>query len=174
MRLWHYDHDGRARFVTFGTHRHLKLLTDERFCDYLVKAISQVRAAAGLRVLGYVIMPEHVHAVLLPPLSARLGPLVGEIKRLSARSILGQLRSSVPGLVRELTVFRNGVKRTALWQRRCYDYNCRTESEMWKAVEYCHQNPMKEGLVENAAAWRWSSYRWYHDLPDIALEMDAY
>ncbi len=174
MRLRHYDHDGRARFVTFLTHNRHSILVGERQCVSVVNAIARIRSDAGLRVLGYVVMPEHVHAVVLPPLNGCLGNIVGEIKRLSAREILRYLRSIDSPLIRELEVFRNGQKRHVVWKRRCYDRNCRTTAEMWNAVRYCHDNPVRRGLVDSPTDWRWSSYRWYHDLPNIVLEMDEY
>ena len=40
------------------------------------------------RLLGYVIMPEHVHLVIHPQIETKLGPLIGEIKSKSAAKII--------------------------------------------------------------------------------------
>jgi REP element-mobilizing transposase RayT len=71
-----------------------------------------------------------------------------------------------------LTVKRNSVERRVLWQRRCYDHNCRSETSVWETVEYCHQNPVKRGLAHAAGDWEWSSYRWYKGDRDVPMRMD--
>jgi putative transposase len=172
MDLKHYDHDGNARFVTFCTHARLPILTNNRFRYAVVDAIRQVRKDSELRLNGYVIMPEHVHLVLIPPNNVKLGPVIGEIKRVSAKKILEQLRASNSNLLKKLQVKRDRQGPIALWQRRCYDHNCRTEAEMWKAVRYCDDNPVSRGLASKPEHWVWSSYGWYHDIPGVVLEMD--
>ncbi|MCK4857663.1 MAG: transposase [candidate division Zixibacteria bacterium] len=84
MRLKHYDYDGRARFVTFATHKRIPILTNDLFCYRAAKAIDDARNKYRLRLLGYVIMPDHVHLVLVPPEEVTLGPIIGLIKRFSS------------------------------------------------------------------------------------------
>ncbi len=48
------------------------------------------------------------------------------------------------------------------WQKGGgFDRLVRTPSEMWREIEYCHQNPVKRGLVASPTDWPWSSARWY-------------
>jgi len=83
MKLKHYDHDGRARFVTFCTHRKLPILTNHFFRDIVVSRLHETCRGFHLRLLGYVVMPDHVHLVVVPPEEAELGPIVGELKRIT-------------------------------------------------------------------------------------------
>jgi putative transposase len=147
MQLKHYDHDGRARFVTFSTHQRISVLTDRTTNNMVVNAIQHVCQTYHLKSLAYVIMPEHVHLVVVPPLAAKLGPIVGEMKFSSAMRIHELLIARQSSLLERLLAVRNGVTKFCLWQRRCYDYNCRTESSVWEKVNYCHNNPVKRGLV---------------------------
>lgn len=172
MKLKHYDNCGQARFVTFCTHRRIPLLTNNLFCSEVTNAIKYVRQTTGFKLLAYVIMPEHVHLVIVPRPETFLGQLVGEIKRLSAKSILSHLRLSQTPLLDRLTVIRNGKTRQALWQRRCYDHNCRSDQLIWLKVNYCHSNPVIRGLAGAEADWQWSSYRWYHDLGEVDIDLD--
>ncbi len=172
MKLKHYDNDGRARFVTFCTHRRLPLLTNRRFRRIVVEAIDEHCAAHGFSVLGYVIMPEHVHLVLWPPEVMAVGSVVGEIKRSAAKEILNHLDAADSRVLNQLMVMRSSVSRRVVWQRRCYDHNCRSESSVWDKVEYCHRNPVERGLVRKAEDWEWSSCRWYAGHRDVPLQMD--
>ncbi len=172
MKLRHYDNDGRARFVTFSTHRRLPILTNSRYRQVVVDSIDEVRKSFGFRLIAYVIMPEHVHLVIIPAAVMKLGHVIGEIKQISAKRIHGFLLQGKNNLLPSLTVKRNGVFRFALWQRRCYDHNCRSVESLWEKVNYCHNNPVKRRLVREPGAWEWSSYRWYEGYRDAILGMD--
>jgi putative transposase len=172
MRLRHYDNDGRARFATFCTHRRIPLLTNDRFRQALVDAIKWARKEHEFRLIGYVIMPEHVRLVLLPSGGTQLGFVIGEIKRAASKAIHRLLLESNSALLGRLTVRRGGRAKFALWHRRCYDHNCRTEESVWKKVRYCHENPVKRGLVREPDRWKWSSYSWYQGDTGGPLEMD--
>jgi putative transposase len=171
MRLKHYDDDGRARFITFCTHKKLKQLTNNCSRYKLLETIDEARKQYFFKLVGYVIMPEHVHLVIIPEAGTPIGAMIGEIKRVSAKLILPAI--SEPSLLKRLTIERNGRIRRVLWQRRCYDHNCRSSGSMWEKVNYCHYNPVKRGLVLKPEQWRWSSYRWYAGLEYGGIEMDT-
>ena len=173
MKLRHYDHDGRARFITFCTHHRLPLLTNNRFREIIIDAIRRTREEKKFRLLGYVIMPEHVHLVIVPGLDSEVGDIVGEIKVRSATAILDLMRAGRSSTLQRLTVIRDGIEKLAFWQRRCYDRNCRSDEEVWEEVNYCHNNPVKRGLVSAPERWIWSSCQWYHGKPDAVLGMDV-
>ena len=173
MKLKHYDHDGRARFITFCTHKRIPVLTNAPFRKVIVECLEEVRKSYGLCLLGYVIMPEHIHLVVVPPKELKLGPVIGELKRISAKRIHELLHVNNGDLIERLIVIRNGRQRFALWQRRCFDHNCRSDESVWEKIEYCHNNPATRGLVSKPDDWQWSSCRWYQGKQDVVLRMDA-
>ena len=124
------------------------------------------------QLIAYVLMPEHVHLVLLPNEKTEVGRLIGEIKRISSKGIHELLARQDSDLTRTLSVIRNGERRFAFWKRRCYDHNCRSDESVWQKVNYCHNNPVKRGLVHNPGDWIWSSYRWYQGIQDVPLKVD--
>jgi putative transposase len=168
----HYDHDGRARFITFCTHNRLPLLTNDNFRSTVIEAIKEVRARTGLKLLGYVIMPNHIHLVLIPPVDGEVGFIIGEIKRKSAREIHRRLKKVNSELLVKLNVRRRGVDKFTFWQKRCFDHNCRSEEVVWTKVKYCHDNPVRWGLVKIPGDWRWSSYNCYYGKNNVVLEID--
>jgi putative transposase len=163
MKLKHYDNEGHARFVTFCTHRKIPVLTDDACRQAVLDSINEVKSSTGFQLLAYVIMPEHLHLVLVPADNTQLGLLTGEIKLLSSKAIHTILLFRSSALLAKLTATRDGTRRFVLWQRRCFDRNCRSEGEVRDAVRYCHDNPVKRGLVGDPARWKWSSYAWYSE-----------
>ncbi len=173
VQLKHFDHDGRARFVTFCTHRKLPILTNDTFRMIVVEALDEVRKQSEFRLLAWVIMPEHVHLVIVPSVESKLGPIIGEIKRISARRIHKLLTAGESDLLSKLIVVRRGTRKFALWLQRCYDHNCRTDNEIREKIMYCHNNPVRRGLVGSPDNWRWSSHSAYSGQGTSKLKVDA-
>jgi len=173
IRLHHHDDLGMARFVTFSCYHRRPLFTeDDRFRVFLDE-LAKARQNSGFTLLGYVVMPNHVHIVIHPQGRLTLGTLVGEIKSLTARRI-GTLLKLEGRHNREMAeIIRNGENRFVFWQRKCYDHNCRTVESVREKINYCHMNPVRAGLVADAAEWPWSSYRWYMGYDDAVLEIDG-
>jgi putative transposase len=168
-RLRHYDHLNTARFVTFSCYRRHKLLVNEPVVRVFLEMLQGIRQQYRIEVLGYVVMPEHVHLVLHPPDGLRLGPIIGELKAKSASRILSGKLVQLPG---DCTQMKDGRCRRFFWQPRCYDHNCRTPETVIEKINYCHNNPVKRGLVGQPAEWDWSSYNWYTGKRDVPLAMD--
>ena len=118
-------------------------------------------------------MPDHIHLVVVPPEEVELGPIIGELRRITARDIHKLLKGSQSDLSGELLIRRDGKERMAVWQRRCFDHNCRTEESVWEKVNYCHNNPVRRGFVRQAADWQWSSYGYYATSDNVLFEIDA-
>lgn len=171
-KLNHFDHDGRARFVTFCTRDRLPLLTNNDFRQRLVNVIESEHRIGRFELLGWIFMPDHVHLVLVPALNERLGLLIGDIKRISARSIHEELVRKHSPLPERLSVVKETSVQFAFWQKRCYARTCRTDGEIRKTIEYCHYNPVAKGLVKHPEDWLWSSYCDYYGTEKGKLTID--
>ena len=159
-RLRHFDHEDTARFVTFNCYRNLKALDSYDAKQILVKRINEIRSKHDFKLLGYVIMPNHVHLVIHPPNGMPLGRVVGQIKSLTARDWFS--RSNI-----------EPNHRRVFWQKRCYDHNCRTNKAVREKIEYCHNNPVTAGLAKEPGEWTWSSYNWYLGVRDVPIAIDS-
>ncbi len=158
--LRHFDDEGTARFVTFSCYRRLPFLNDKLAKQIVVEELSRVRDKHCFRLLAYVIMPEHVHLVLLPPDGMKLGLVVRELKSVSARRFFQERPFRTPG------------QKRVFWMRRCYDHNCRTADSTVEKIRYCPNNPVVRGLVSDPGEWIWSSYKYYHGSGDVTLVVD--
>ena len=49
----------------------------------------------------------------------------------------------------------------SFWQKRYYDRNVRNYREFTVKLRYLHRNPVRRGLIGDAADWKWSSFRHY-------------
>ncbi|MEH6388810.1 MAG: transposase [Pseudomonas profundi] len=96
------------------------------------------------RLIAWCIMPNHVHVLIDTWYS--LPKIVQTWKSVTTRWML--LNNEKLGL---------GVPARSLWMRDYWDRFVRDEHHFRTAVNYIHQNPVKAGLCQSAAEWRWSS-----------------
>ncbi len=65
--LRRYQHEGEDHFVTFSCYRREAYLGTPRARDVFLVCLEAVRKRYQFEVLGYVVMPEHVHLLLSEP-----------------------------------------------------------------------------------------------------------
>ena len=161
-KLNHYDNLGTARFVTFSCFQKREYFKNIESKMIFLKCLKDFRKNVSIKIYGYVIMPDHIHLVLHPPNGLKLGVLIGQLKGRSSNAII-KIRD-------DISVRSNG--HPAVWEKRCYDHNCRTHEIVVEKNNYCHMNPVKAGIVDNPLDYVWSSYRCYEGYKDVALEID--
>lgn len=95
----------------------------------------------AVRVLGYCLMSNHVHWIVVPPMALALARAFGALHGRYA-----QHWNAV------------SVRSGHLWQNRFF--SCALdEAHTWAAVRYAERNPVRAGMVSNVEDWPWSSAR---------------
>jgi len=52
----------------------------------------------------------------------------------------------------------SGETKLRFWQQGGgYDRNILSRKELWEKIDYIHANPVRRGLCEHPADWKWSS-----------------
>ena len=65
--LKRYYDNGDLHFITFSCYRRLPLLSTARARDLFVQELARVRAEYGFKLVGYVVMLNHVHLLISEP-----------------------------------------------------------------------------------------------------------
>ena len=65
-KLRRYDEYGHIHFLTISWYRRLQFLRHDPVKRVFVDGMGHTRAKLGIRWVGYVVMPEHVHLLLFP------------------------------------------------------------------------------------------------------------
>ncbi len=79
-----YDQERHAYFLTFSCYRRRRLLDDDRAKRVVLGALnSQLRRLEG-RCVGFVLMPNHVHAILWFEEQGQLSECMKQWKRTSS------------------------------------------------------------------------------------------
>jgi putative transposase len=139
-------------------YRRLPFLRTTRSRDRFLAILEQTRQRYHFVVVGYVVMPEHIHLLITEPEIATPSTVMQVLKQRTARALLPKKRESDS---RQRFLFGEDLPRTPFWQARFYDFNVWTTKKRVEKLRYMHRNPVKRGLVSSPEEWRWSSYRFY-------------
>ncbi|MCE5197569.1 MAG: hypothetical protein ABFD54_04130 [Armatimonadota bacterium] len=138
MSRWHNHYeDGYAHFCTSTISDWQPLLQGEAV-TVLYEEWNAARDAIGVKVLAYVIMPNHYHIMLW----SEYGDQIAKFQRRTLSKVAPRIK--VGG---------------GLWKERPRVLPVRSESLLRIKVDYLHRNPLRKGLVVNPEDWPHSSFR---------------
>ncbi len=160
--------DGAVCFWTSAVVARVPVLRSPKAARLLLQVLDECRVRCGVKLVGYVIMPDHIHlAVWAEDASA--------IKRF-LRQFLGAASSRLAGLTQRAAdrgepialLWLEQFKRQArdgdavrVWKERGRAFPVTREDGLRQKLEYIHNNPVRAGLVAAPEDWEFSSAAWY-------------
>src|SRR6267142_4753857 len=126
--LKRYYGQGHLHFPTFSCYRRLALLGAARARNLFIKELRRVRREYGFLLVGYVVMPNHVHLLISEPKKGTPSTVLQMLKQRVSRKMRrkgraapkGQLSLRFPKFIADLPQF---------WQPRFYDFNVYPQEE---------------------------------------------
>jgi len=146
-------------FITFCCYQRRPLLGSARSRNQVIEILREVRAKYGFSLVGYVIMPEHVHLLISESVSVPPAKVVQVFKQRASRRMRGRRRTNMRQLTLAFPEAEPELRR--FWQRRYYDFNVYSRNKLREKLEYMHANPVQERLVRHPRDWPWSSWSFY-------------
>jgi putative transposase len=151
-RLHRYYGSGHFHFITTSCYHRRPLLGTARRRDLFLKILEEVRARYGFIVVGYVVMPEHIHLLLSEPDRGTPSTVMQVLKQRFARRVLGEWRRRRKP--EQGRLWQEAFEQGHIWQKRFYDFVVRTQAKRIEKLKYIHGNPVKRGLVLEPEQWR--------------------
>jgi putative transposase len=170
--LRRYYGSGDLHFITFSCYRRHPHLGTRRTRDRFVRILDEVRARHGFRLIGYVVMPEHVHLLVSEPRNGTPSKALQVLKQKVSRALRGRGRKKVPGQL-SLAFAAAATEERAFWQRRFYDFNVWSSKKVREKLEYMHANPVKRKLAVHPKDWPWSSWSYYAKGEEGLIRIDS-
>ena len=176
-RVKHVDMPGQAHYLTFSCFHNQKFLNDNRTRMWFINALEKARQKHGFELWAWVIMPEHIHLMLLPRAGTSISSILTSVKTSVARLGSNWARKEDPELLQRMLDIQCDKKQPVrFWQRGGgYDRNICSEEEVYEKIIYMHKNPVRKGMVEHPKDWYWSSLRAYeyNDIDPIAVDRES-
>jgi putative transposase len=156
--LKRYYGRGELHFVTFCCYQRRDFLATKRARDLFLCELKRVRREYGFRLVGYVLMPNHVHLLMGEPLKRTVSTVLQMLKQRVARKMR---RGKKKMKESQLAFAFHESEPRAFWQARFYDFNVYSEEKLKEKLNYMHANPVVRKLVRHPKGWEWSSWSNY-------------
>ena len=153
--LKRYQQTRQLHFLTFSCYHRAPLLGTAHARDTFLATLERARRWYGFYVVGYVVMPEHVHLLISETGTGSLALALQMMKQMASRAL------------------RGSRWREPFWQARYYDFNVWSERKRVEKLRYMHRNPVKRGLVHDPEEWPWSSFRHYLTGEEGLVEVES-
>jgi REP element-mobilizing transposase RayT len=117
------------------------ILSDPVAAEIVIASLARTRQRGQIKLLAFVVMPDHYHALFALAPGIDLSELMRRIGSFTANEIRTKL----------------GIKH-AVWQPHGFhDRACRNDAEVLALAEYAEHNPVRKELAANAADWSFAS-----------------
>ncbi|MCJ7508521.1 MAG: transposase [candidate division Zixibacteria bacterium] len=176
-KLLRFNQENYCYFVSLKTYKSRKLFCNGEAVDLLLEVIREVKAKLNFILPAFVIMPEHLHLLIVPNKRNTISDVVRHIKGRFSKRFRQGMNSPDYGvsnndLVEFKKVFVKGSSfsfrrdgnlsrpvnssqpKEKVWQNSFYDHVIRDEKDFLSRPKYIHINPVKAGLSDRAEDYK--------------------
>jgi len=133
----------------------------ERARNVFLQILREVRSRYDFALLGYVVMPEHIHLLISEPNLGTPTTVMQVLKQRVARALRQRHRKKTSAAQLRLWKDPPPKYNPRFWQRRFYDFSVWSFKKKNEKLNSLHFNPVKRGLAKTPKDWLWSSYQFY-------------
>ena len=148
--------------MTATVNHWLPLFTRTETVNIVLDSWRFLQREADFRLYGYVILENHLHLIAA---SENLSHDMQRFKSYTAKQIIAHLEQRRSAKLLELLAFfkRAHKQETTyqVWEEGNHPQIVESEAVMRQKLDYIHQNPVKQGYVDQPEHWRYSSARNY-------------
>ncbi|MDZ7798159.1 MAG: transposase [Patescibacteria group bacterium] len=197
MSLKTINIENHAYFVTSKVYYNLEIFVYNKFCQMLINNFKFYRKAKNFKLLGYVIMPNHLHTIIWPQGKNSISDIMRDFKEFTAKQIIKSLNhrealaprpelskyiartglgtGSSPSKI--LKCFKKGAKNInnqnyKVWQSRNWIENIFSIKFLKQKLNYIHNNPVRAKLVKKPEDYKYSSFKNYYRDENKLIKID--
>jgi putative transposase len=150
-RLARVDVGGEIYHIINRANGRLQIFSNDEDYRLFEKILLDAKELTGMRILAYVVMPNHWHLILHPEHDGDLGLFMHRLTNTHTRQV--HVRTGTIG---------SGH----LYQGRYKSFLVDTDTYLTTLIKYVERNPVRARLTKTCEAWRWgSAWRRAHGTP---------
>jgi REP element-mobilizing transposase RayT len=176
-KIWDQN---KAYFLTLTVAGWIDVFIRKSYKLTLIDSLKYCQKEKGLVLFGYCIMPSHIHLIARAEGRYTLSEILRDFKKFTSKVILSQIQTE-PESRREWMIDYfsaagaddNRKSNFMFWMEGNHPVEINTNKFFNEKLEYIHNNPVKELIVERPEDYLFSSARNYAGLTnylDILLE----
>ena len=132
-------------FVTVNALYKRKIFKDDKIKKLYLTSLNHCRHKFHFCLLGYVIMEDHLHLLIIPPNGRTISDVMHHVNGVFASCYN-----------------KNEGKLGKVIQRKFWEHVIRNDKDFGEKLNYIHNNPIRAGLVKMAEDYAFSSFRNYY------------
>lgn len=168
-----FTHDD-PHFITFAVVGWVDVFTRRSYAEFFLESLAYCQKQKGLQLYDVVVMPNHVHLIARSA-NGTLGGIMRDLKTFTSKELVKRIAANPQESRKEwmLRIFReHGAadphnKTHQFWQQSNQPIILDRPELFDQRRNYLRQNPVRAGLVTDAAAYCWSSAN-----PSLMIELD--
>jgi putative transposase len=165
MSQWKIKPEIPLYFITSTTVKWQPVFTEIPLFETIMESWRYCCANKNLHLHGYVVMPNHIHAIVSSNEVNHLSDILRDLNRYTSQRITALLeelkRDALLAIFHQAAQEENRGNQYKVWQEGFHPIAIESGEFFQQKLEYIHQNPVRKGYVEHAEHWRYSSARNY-------------
>ncbi len=155
-------------FLTFSTVEWIDVFTRKRYKDIVVDSLKYCQKEKGLELFSWCLMSNHVHLVVRAREGNKLSGILRDMKKHTSQEILKAIQDEpesrkdwLLSIMKEAGVANSKKQHYQLWRNDNLPIELDNPTIIDQKINYIHQNPVTEGIVEQPEDYLYSSARDY-------------
>jgi putative transposase len=161
-------------FVTLTIVGWISLFDRDCYKQILVENLQYCQQKEGLEIFAYVIMSNHLHLIARRNNELDLTELLGRFKSVTSKKFIKEIHNNPQESRRDWLLYQfnyfanknSQYDEYHLWQYTNHPTELFSNNVIQQKVNYIHENPVRAGIVNDIAAYIYSSA-----CPDSPLKM---
>ncbi len=160
--------DVKVYFITSSIINITPLFISDKLFEIVLDSFIYCQKHKNLFIIGFVIMPNHFHAVISMDDPDNIPDVIRDLKRFTSKQITKNYECGTKNESRLWLRPFFGNNKNNVWQPGYHPESIISEKWLIEKLTYVHNNPVRKGFVGNPEHWKYSSAR-NHILNDNSL-----
>jgi putative transposase len=171
-----YRIEGSIFYITSNIFDRINIFTRPSFIIPIIDSLNYYRYQYACKLLGYVIMMDHIHLLIWPQDAEVIADFMRDFKRFTSGRITRQAK--LEGKTDWVEKFEDAGNETSradykVWQDSFWEQTIYTQTFLEQKLNYIHMNPVRAGIVDEPPKYPYSSYRNYYLGDHQLIEIDS-
>jgi len=158
-------------FITPTVVAWIDVFTRLQYKEIVIESLKYCQSAKGLKIYAYVIMTNHLHLIVQAE-KGNLSEIIRDFKKFTSKQILKSISENIQESRKKwmLNIFEFAGKNNSnnskfqFWQQHNSPVELYSNEVIEQKINYIHQNPVRNGIVEREEEYLYSSARNYAEL----------
>jgi REP element-mobilizing transposase RayT len=164
------DND-KAYFITVTTVEWVDLFTRLNHKYTIINALKYCQENKGLEIYAYVLMPSHLHMLCRVKEGFNFSDMIRDFKKHTSKALIENIKEQVEsrrewllGLFSKACDHLKREQSYKVWQDGYHAEEISSNKFIYQKLNYIHNNPVKDKIVEKPEDYLFSSARNYAEL----------